>query len=670
MEVESISGHGYYLSIDDQGSKASQAYLLPNKSSVAGALMEGIHTFEKVSPGQTVKAVQTDQAERLHRTLDESARALLLSSKLPRTFWGEAIRCANYIRNRLPVKASVEGKCPIELLTNKEPSLHNLRTFGCQAWVLIPAEKRIGKFGPKSVKGTFLGYGNSSTYRVLVKDQIVLSKNVEFVESTPGPAANQTQQDLEGQVLPELFPEPPQLQLSKLRSSYGLDGSVIPQGPSALDLTGSPNGERSPEYFAGAEFPQTFGSEQSIHPQSPANLEQVPPGQPDYVGDGRGNQQSQVPSSPPNQAIAQTTGNPQSTPAIQQHLQHSSSSRNDDLAGILDDGKGAHHVQAPSSPSPLGTQQEMQLQAPASPPASNPASSLAPPANPTHGYNLCPRSSKALKRTWKDDWMVSDEFSGYANAMRRSDADLWKEAIHEELTSLVANETWTLTELPPARKALTTTWVFKVKRDGGGDVERYKARLCVRGFEQREGLDYQEVFAPTFGKVTQRVYLTHAALKDYEIRQVDIKTAFLNAELDEPIYIQIPDGLKGKELDGNNHLVLKLNKSSYGLKQAPRLWFLHLINMLTKELGFVVNPIKDTILQKVNQETGKECILCIYVDDILLVAEDTHMIEEVIESICKGFQAKDLGAVSFFCGIVVHRDRKKTGYSHSMSMRR
>eukprot|EP00894_Picocystis_sp_ML_P002486 jgi/Pico_ML_1/53003/g3626.t1 len=144
--------------------------------------------------------------------------------------------------------------------------------------------------------------------------------------------------------------------------------------------------------------------------------------------------------------------------------------------------------------------QAMQLQAPASPPASNPAASPAPPANPTHGYNLRPRSSKALKTTCKDDWMVSDEFSGFANAMRRSDADLWKEAIHEELTSLVANETWTLTELPPARKALTTTWVFKVKRDGGGDVERYKARLCVRGFEQREGLDYQEVFAPTSGK--------------------------------------------------------------------------------------------------------------------------------------------------------------------------
>ena len=353
MEVESLSGHRYYLSIYDQGSKASQVYLLPNKSSAVGALMEGIHTFEKVSPGQTVKAVRTDQgseflnaelkkflqskgiahettagytpqqnaAERLHRTLNESARALLLSSKLPRTFWGEAIRCANYIRNRLPVKASAEGKCPIELLTNKQPSLDNLRTFGCQAWVLVPTEKRIGKFGPKSVEGTFLGYENSSTYRVLVKDQIVLSRNVEFVESTPGPAANQSQQDLEGQVLPDLFPEPPQLQLSELRSSYGPDGSVIPEDPGALDLMGSPNGERNPMYSAGAEFPQTFGSEQSIQQQLPATFQQLPNLQAGSVGDEGGTQQSQIPSSPPNHVIAQATGNPDPAPAYQQHLQ-------------------------------------------------------------------------------------------------------------------------------------------------------------------------------------------------------------------------------------------------------------------------------------------------------------------------------------------------------------
>ena len=150
-------------------------YLLPNKSGAVGAFMEGIHTFEKDSPGQRVKAVRMDQgleflnaelkkflqskgiahettagytpeqnaAEWLHRTLNESACALLLSSKLPRTFWGEAIRCANYIRNRLPVKASAEGKCPIELLTNKQPSLDNLRAFGCQAWVLVLL-RRVG----------------------------------------------------------------------------------------------------------------------------------------------------------------------------------------------------------------------------------------------------------------------------------------------------------------------------------------------------------------------------------------------------------------------------------------------------------------------------------------------------------------------------------------------
>eukprot|EP00963_Diacronema_lutheri_P003310 scaffold280_cov391-Pavlova_lutheri.AAC.12 len=107
---------------------------------------------------------------------------------------------------------------------------------------------------------------------------------------------------------------------------------------------GSPNGERSPVYSAGVEFPQTFGSEQSIRQQPPATLQQVPHVEPGYVGDEGGAQRSQVPSSPPNQAIAQTTGNPESTPAILQRLQQSSSSENDNPAGILDDGEGAQHV--------------------------------------------------------------------------------------------------------------------------------------------------------------------------------------------------------------------------------------------------------------------------------------------------------------------------------------
>eukprot|EP00894_Picocystis_sp_ML_P003164 jgi/Pico_ML_1/53681/g4188.t1 len=169
--------------------------------------------------------------------------------------------------------------------------------------------------------------------------------------------------------------------------------------------------------------------------------------------------------------------------------------------------------------------------------------------------------------------------------MARPDAELWQHAITDELTSLAKNGTWRLVTLPPGRTPLTTTWVFKVKTDGDGQVERHKARLCVRGFEQRAGVDFHEVFAPTSGKVAQRAFLTYAALVNYEVQQVDIKTAFLNAELNEEIYLEIPEGLRDdRQLNQEPNLVLKLEESLYGLKQAPRMWYQHLTNTLKKEL--------------------------------------------------------------------------------------
>ena len=595
--------------------------------------MEGINTFEKIAnPGYKVKAIRSDlggefqssqlqnfmkdrgithettagytpqhnAAERLHRTLHDSARAMLIRAKLPESLWGEAVRCANYVRNRTPVSLSADGRTPLEILTGSTPNLHRLRTFGCDAWVLIPPEKRKNKFSARSVRGTFIGYQISSTYRILVDNKVILSRNVTFVEDKfSGQSVNGKQSLDKPQIVPNLLPEPPQFSQASIGS---LDIIPVPQ-----ESGGTTAGSRRTIHQDGADSEDSaIGSKHgTAWPSAPDPAAPPTAYQPPAEADGSAEEATQVAREAASPLPAGVTLDPKET-AQQETNDH--------------------------------------------PAAADPA--------PTHPYNLRPRKGTAMRAKATRQWELDDSFSGYARAMARPDAELWQHAITDELTSLAKNGTWRLVPLPPGRTPLTTTWVFKVKTDGDGQVECYKARLCVRGFEQREGLDYQEVFAPTSGKVTQRVYFTHAALKDYEIRQVDIKTAFLNAELDEPIYIQIPDGLKGKELDGNSHLALKLNKSLYGLKQAPRLWFLHLINMLTKELGFVVNPVEDTILQKVNQETGKECILCIYVDDILLAAKDIHMIEEAIESICKRFHAKDLGPVSFFCGMVVHRDRK------------
>eukprot|EP00963_Diacronema_lutheri_P005108 scaffold374_cov418-Pavlova_lutheri.AAC.3 len=286
-------------------------------------------------------------------------------------------------------------------------------------------------------------------------------------------------------------------------------------------------------------------------------------------------------------------------------------------------------TEAPANPAPANP-------APANPAPANPAPANPAPANPamvegeaptaiSHPYNLCSRGNKALEAAATRQWEISNDFSGYARAMARPDADLWKEAITDELTSLAKNGTWRLVPLPPGRTPLTTTWVFKVKTDGDGEVERYKARLCVRGFEQRARVDFHEVFAPTSGKVAQRAFLTYAALVNYEVQQVDIKTAFLNAKLNEDIYVQIPEELKGSmKTTGEEEQEVKLEKSLYGLKQAPRMWHHHLTQTLKSELGFVCNPVDENILKCIHQDTGKECLILIYVDDLLIAAEDLN----------------------------------------------
>ena len=181
------------------------------------------------------------------------------------------------------------------------------------------------------------------------------------------------------------------------------------------------------------------------------------------------------------------------------------------------------------------------------------------------------------------------------------------------MKALKKNETWDLTLLPEGKRSVGSKWVFTIKYNVDGSVERYKARLVARGFTQTYGLDYEETFAPVAKLNTVRVLLSLAANLDWSLRQFDVKNAFLNGELEEEVFMEVPPGFEEMKKDGR---VCKLKKSIYGLKQSPRAWF-ERFTKAVKEHGYSQAHFDHTMFYK-HTQASKIAILIVYVDGIVL----------------------------------------------------
>ncbi|CAA7051375.1 unnamed protein product [Microthlaspi erraticum] len=168
--------------------------------------------------------------------------------------------------------------------------------------------------------------------------------------------------------------------------------------------------------------------------------------------------------------------------------------------------------------------------------------------------------------------------------MKDVNSDKWIDASKEEIDSMVKNGVWDIVPLPEGHKAVGCKWVFKTKLNCNGNVERYKARLVAKGFNQKEGIDY-ETFSPVSRKDSLRIILALVAQYDLELHQMDVKTAFLNGDLEEEVYMCQPEGFI---IEGQENMVCKLKKSIYGLKQASRQWYLKFDEIITK-FGFKEN---------------------------------------------------------------------------------
>jgi hypothetical protein len=243
--------------------------------------------------------------------------------------------------------------------------------------------------------------------------------------------------------------------------------------------------------------------------------------------------------------------------------------------------------------------------------------------------------------------------------MRSKDASKWEAAMQEKNGSLMANGTWELVPLPKDRKSVGCKWVFRTKSDASGHIVRHKARLVAKGYSQVEGVDFNETFAPVAKFTTINACLQLES--PMEIHQMDVKTTFLNGELEEDIYM---DQSQGFVQDGKEHLVCKLKKSLYALKQSPRAWYQRIDMFFTHEGFFRSQADHSLYVKKMGEYL---LIVIIYVDDLNILASNVSILKWLKSRLEDEFEMSDLGELHSCLGMDFERDRANRTITMSQS---
>ncbi|KAK8951032.1 hypothetical protein KSP39_PZI004596 [Platanthera zijinensis] len=256
--------------------------------------------------------------------------------------------------------------------------------------------------------------------------------------------------------------------------------------------------------------------------------------------------------------------------------------------------------------------------------------------SPAHKAFISSLSSIMIPKTWQEAIQVPE----------------WKQAMEEELRALHKNNTWQLVDLPPGKRTVGSRWVFTVKQNQDGIVERYKARLVAQGYTQAQGIDYQDTFAPVAKMNTIRILFSCAVNRGWDLLQFDIKNAFLNGDLEEEVYMDTPPGLVIK---GPEKKVCRVLKALYGLKQSPRAWFRRFYTFMLK-LGYIQSQADHTLFVK--RKGNLIAILIVYVDDIIITGDYLEEIIHLKKQLSREFEVKDLGKLRYFLGIEVARSEQ------------
>ena len=253
--------------------------------------------------------------------------------------------------------------------------------------------------------------------------------------------------------------------------------------------------------------------------------------------------------------------------------------------------------------------------------------------------------------------MLEDEPQIFKEATLSLEAPYWKETINDEVEFIFQNHTWELVDLPQCSKPLGYKWIFKKKMKADGSIDKYKDILVIKGYKQKEGLDYFDTYSPVARISSIQMLIAIASIHNLEIHQMDVKTVFLNGDLDEEIYMKQPEGFI---VPGQEKKVCRLVKSLYGLKQALMQWHEKFDSVMMTN-GFKINECDKCVYVKNTEH--RFVIICLYVDDILIMGSNNEVIKTTKEMFNNNFDMKDLGVADVILGIKI----SKTSYGLTLS---
>lgn len=538
---------------------------------------------------------ENGSSERYNQTLMNYARSMILGSGMPKRFWPEAVMHAHYLLNRLPTRR-LNGKSPYEIANKIKPKLGKLPIWGTACYAHVPEKHRPHKkLAPRATRCRFLGLDlrHKDAYRLynLETSSVFVSRDVRF---------NTTFTD---QLHKRSFSEDePLITSNELQA-------LLTQAAKTSELSGS----------AGVPNP-TDHDAQSTQLQA-------------TLASGGG-------TMPNNQLSSQQALCKLVDLLNEKHRDKLAASTNYELSGDVPK-QAQSQVHKRHKPKTVISTPDSDLNTRRSKRQRTPSE---------RGLLAIAQTSSINTQALKGQDI--QEPAHLRAALSSPQKDKWIESMQREHDSLIQNNTWVLVRLPTGRKALSCKWVFRVKYLSDGTIEKYKSRLVIKGFLQREGIDYNEIFSPVIRMEALRLMLAIATILDLEIHQMDVATAFLNGEIDtvEPIFMKQPEGFH----KGDKDQVCKLNKSLYGLKQAPRIWYLCLHKFLLS-LGF--ERCKKEYCIYVMKANNCFAFVCVYVDDLTIICKDQNMLNKIKQDLSNKFKMTDLGEIHYLLRIKITRHR-------------